>query len=1144
MARFIAVILCLTGFMSSILLAQTDSLHISWNPNPESDMLEYRLFRAVNGPQNFQLLQTIPHPTTQTVDRSNIQPGNLYSFTLVAVDSAGNLSQNSDTVSAGLPGINWTVTQIITGGSTTIPLANFVSDPDHSVSILSVIISNENNVTVNRNGDNLVITPVPLIFTGPAGFTLRIQDPVGFWDIEVVQLNVVAPVNLPPQITSTPVTLDTVGNLYQYQVTASDPNAGDTLTFSLNQSPAFLGIDSTSGLISGTPSAADTGNHSISVRVYDQAAASDTQNYVLQIIKLPEPPVISDIPDQTIAEGDTFIQIALDNYVTDPDTPDEDLVWTYSGNSQLSISINVSRQAGIAIPHPNWNGSETVTFRATDPTGLFDTDNATFTVTPVNDPPQITSTPVTRDTVGNLYQYQVTATDPDPGDTLTYSLTLSPSFLAINGSTGLISGTASPSDTGNHSVTVRVQDQTGSFDTQNYVLQIIKLPEPPLISDIPDQTIAEGDTFVQIALDNYVTDPDSPDEDLVWTYSGNSQLSVSIDVNRQATIAIPHPDWNGSETVTFRVTDPTGLFDTDDAAFTVTPVNDPPQITSTPITGATQGAPYTYAVTAVDLDTLDVLTFSLLTAPAFLNIDAQTGLITGTPAVSDTGSHSVSINVQDQAGAGDTQNYTLTVLFSNLPPVVSNIPDQTIPEGDQFTSISLDDYVADPESPDEDIIWSFSGNNELTVQINQSRIATIAAPHPDWFGSEEVIFTALDPGGLTDRDTVSFVITPVNDPPVLQLSQIIINQPQQNIIDLKQYVTDIDDSITTMSWQFQNYLHFQLTWEDQTNQLLRIDRLDDTDSETGTFIVSDPGGLSDIAQVTIIYQGTVSNTPPSLAQLPELFITEEDISYVFSLEQYVEDSTHNFNELTCEFYPGMNLQFQYNWVTSELTLETTQDWFGTTDLRIVVRDPGGLSDEKWVTINTRPRVDLQEISFEVENENSISVSVETDIPSEIDLSFWVTPALKSTYKSNLFTMSHSFSLLNLLVDTTYQYTLTVTDTSGFQKMYSDSSFQTGAQQEVLASNSEVFVYPNPYRPGKGHSVVVFDNLPEEMTGLLVYTPDGRVVFERNIEGVPLRRMPWSVINSNGENLASGLYIYIVKGENGRKLMAGKLAVIR
>ncbi|UCF64832.1 MAG: hypothetical protein JSW33_03075, partial [bacterium] len=607
---------------------------------------------------------------------------------------------------------------------------------------------------------------------------------------------------------------------------------------------------------------------------------------------------------------------------------------------------------------------------------------------------------------------------------------------------------------------------------------------------------------------------------------------------------IPDPDWNGSETVTFRVTDPTGLFDTDNATFTVTPVNDPPQITSTPITGATQGAPYTYIVTATDPDTLDELTFSLAVAPSFLSINPQSGVVSGIPAISDTGSHPISVTVQDLAGASDTQIYTLTVLFTNLPPVVSQIPDQSISEGDQFTTINLDNYVSDPESPDEDILWSFSGNNQLMVQINQDRIATVAVPDPDWFGSEVIIFTALDPGGLTDQDSVNFEVTPVNDPPVLQLAQIIINQAQQNIIDLKLYVTDIDDPVSTMNWQFGNFTHFQLTWQNQASQLLRIDKLDDTDIETGTFIVNDPGGLSDTAQVTIIYQGGATNTPPSLANLPDQFFLEEDMPFSMNLEPYIVDSTHQFHELTCEFYAGTNLQVHYNWVTSQMTLETYQDWFGLTDLHIVVTDPGGLSDEKWVSIHTRPRVDLQEITFQLPNQNTVEVNLLTDLPSEVDLSFWVNPSLKSTLKSGLFSTSHSFSLYNLLADTIYQYTLTLTDTSGFQKIYTDSSFQTRTTQQITENVSDIFAYPNPFRPGKGHSVIVFDNLPEEMTGILVYTPDGRVVYEQNIQGIPQRRLPWTVSNNNGEKLASGFYIYIVKGENGRKIMSGKLAVIR
>lgn len=98
---------------------------------------------------------------------------------------------------------------------------------------------------------------------------------------------------------------------------------------------------------------------------------------------------------------------------------------------------------------------------------------------------------------------------------------------------------------------------------------------PPLVSDIPNQTITEGSNFTTINLDNYVADPDNPDSELTWTYSGNTQLSVSI-VSRVATISVPNLDWNDSETITFRATDPGTLWDEDPATFTVTAVNDAP----------------------------------------------------------------------------------------------------------------------------------------------------------------------------------------------------------------------------------------------------------------------------------------------------------------------------------------------------------------------------------------------------------------------------------------------------------------------------------------------------------------------------------------------------------------------------------------
>jgi len=91
-------------------------------------------------------------------------------------------------------------------------------------------------------------------------------------------------------------------------------------------------------------------------------------------------PVVSDIPDQTIEEGETFATFDLDNYVTDPDNTDAELTWTHSGNSALSVNINSSSHVATITASSGWNGSETITFRATDPDTQYDEDSATFTV--------------------------------------------------------------------------------------------------------------------------------------------------------------------------------------------------------------------------------------------------------------------------------------------------------------------------------------------------------------------------------------------------------------------------------------------------------------------------------------------------------------------------------------------------------------------------------------------------------------------------------------------------------------------------------------------------------------------------------------------------------------------------------------------
>ena len=102
--------------------------------------------------------------------------------------------------------------------------------------------------------------------------------------------------------------------------------------------------------------------------------------------------------------------------------------------------------------------------------------------TTINRNPVITSTPVTEATAGVLYSYDVEARDDD-GDTLTYILTIKPTGMTINGSTGLIQWTPTSSQVGTRNVTVEVSDGRGGRATQSFTITVKRVDRtPPVIS--------------------------------------------------------------------------------------------------------------------------------------------------------------------------------------------------------------------------------------------------------------------------------------------------------------------------------------------------------------------------------------------------------------------------------------------------------------------------------------------------------------------------------------------------------------------------------------------------------------------------------------------------------------------------------------
>ena len=87
-----------------------------------------------------------------------------------------------------------------------------------------------------------------------------------------------------------------------------------------------------------------------------------------------------------------------------------------------------------------------------------------------NSSPVIESDPVTTAKEGAAYTYDVEATDPNE-DTLTYSLTISPTGMTINSTTGVITWTPTESQVGENEVVVEVSDGNKST-TQSFTVTV------------------------------------------------------------------------------------------------------------------------------------------------------------------------------------------------------------------------------------------------------------------------------------------------------------------------------------------------------------------------------------------------------------------------------------------------------------------------------------------------------------------------------------------------------------------------------------------------------------------------------------------------------------------------------------------------
>ncbi|MEK1994117.1 Ig-like domain-containing protein, partial [Vibrio parahaemolyticus] len=472
---------------------------------------------------------------------------------------------------------------------------------------------------------------------------------------------------------------------------------------------------------------------------------------------------VTPVNDAPVAKDDTAI--------TDEDTPvtidvlpnDTDI-----DGDKLSIeSASVPKEQGtvevvdgklVFTPAENFNGHAEITYTVTDGQ-LTDEAKVTVTVNPVDDAPtikvdaveSITEDAVSTDTI--VATLEVADTDT-PEDQLTVSLENN-----SNGYFVLVGDEVKLTQAGVDAVNndeLNLQDLTISASVSDGVnptandsdsLIVNRVNDAPTVENaIADQELSEDFATYTIDLNDAFKDSDSA---LNFSVSGNSNVLVSIE-NGIATIT-PTADWNGSETLTFTATDPSGESVSQTVNFTVAPVADIVADKATVV----EDTPTIIKVLGND-------TFE--GTDKVVSLDTNNGPANGTVSVNPDGS--VTYTPNDNYHGTDSFTYIITsggVSESTTVEVnVTPVNDAPVAKDDIATTQEDTAVTIDVLPNDSDVDGDELSIQSATVPEAQGKVEIVDGklvftPAENFNGHAEITYTVTD-GQLTDEAKVTVTV--------------------------------------------------------------------------------------------------------------------------------------------------------------------------------------------------------------------------------------------------------------------------------------------------------------------------------------------------------------------------------------------------
>ncbi len=509
-------------------------------------------------------------------------------------------------------------------------------------------------------------------------------------------------------------------------------NVGQLGTWNYSTNASWLNFDNVTATLNGTPTNNDVGSYWINISINDTMEL-DWTNFTLTVLDVNDNPIIVTIDVEITYEDELY---EVDYNATDVDSLVSYQIWSLDTNATSWLDIESITGIISGTPNNDEVGEYWVNVSVDDGDSGFAFTNYTLIVLNVNDRPEITTVDVTTTNSNILYTVDYNATDIDsPLSQLSWSLTTNATWLDIDATTGVLSGTPTDADAGWFNVNVTVNDGDGSQDWQDFILTVIYsggiINQPPLITttDVVSATVNE-----MYYVDYDATDDRTSLDLLTWQLNTDASW-LSLATSTGILSGTPAIGDVGAYWVNVSVGDGEGGFDSHNFTLTVySEANNPPEITTEDDINAVVGELYSVDYEANDDRTpVGYLQWSLKTnASDWLGIDKVTGVLSGTPELEDVRSYWVEVTVFDGEDGWDFTNFTLYVTtepITDFKPELSN-PSMTPATGDTNTefTFSVDYNHPNGDPPDsiqvliDDVgydMTSINGNYEYRTKLSE-----------------------------------------------------------------------------------------------------------------------------------------------------------------------------------------------------------------------------------------------------------------------------------------------------------------------------------------------------------------------------------------------------------------------------------------